>query len=114
MSKIVREHITLCMFFDLSARPAGLEPGESEDKMNIEELRRNMTAAGVYSKADIEKICKLEEQYLAECEAIAEECEAEGYPDHGSNYDLRCADARRYYDDLIEEIDSSYGEREDD
>lgn len=30
----------------------------------IEEMRRNMTAAGVYSQADIEKICNLEAQYL--------------------------------------------------
>lgn len=69
-----------------------------------------MTAAGVYSQADIKKICKLEEQYLEECADIAAECEAEGYPAHGSNYDLRCADARRYYDDLLEKIDLKYGE----
>lgn len=37
----------------------------------IEEMRHNMTAAGVYSKEDIEKICKLESQYLEECEDIA-------------------------------------------
>lgn len=42
----------------------------------IEEMRRNMTAAGIYSKEDIDKICKLEAQYLKECEEIAEECEA--------------------------------------
>ena len=29
-----------------------------------EEMRRNMTAAGVYREADIEKICNLEAQYL--------------------------------------------------
>lgn len=27
--------------------------------------------------------------YRAECREIAEQCEAEGYPSHGSNYDLR-------------------------
>jgi len=70
-----------------------------------EEMRRNMTAAGVYREADIEKICNLEAQYLKECEEIAEECEAEGYPSYGNNYDLRCSDARRYYDELIEKID---------
>lgn len=72
----------------------------------IEEMRRNMTAAGVYSKEDIDKICKLEAQYL-------KECEAEGYPPYGNNYDLRCSDARRYYDELIEKIDSKYGEMEE-
>lgn len=79
----------------------------------IEEMRRNMTAARVYSKADLEKICWLEEQYIKECEEIAEECEAEGYPSYGTNYDLRCSDARRYYDELIEKIDSKYGEMEE-
>lgn len=79
----------------------------------IEEMRRNMTEAGAYSKEDIEKICKLEAQYLKECEDIAEECEAEGYPSYGNNYDLRCSDARRYYDELIEKIDSKYGEMEE-
>lgn len=79
----------------------------------IEEMRRNMTAAGVYSQADIKKICKLEEQYLKERADIAAECEAEGYPSYGNNYDLRCSDARRYYDELIEKIDSKYGEMEE-
>ena len=79
----------------------------------IAEMRRNMTAAGVYSKEDIDKICKLEAQYLKECEEIAEECEAEGYPPYGNNYDLRCSDERRYYDELIEKIDSKDGEMEE-
>ena len=76
-------------------------------------MRRNMTADGVYREADIEKICNLEAQYLKECEGIEEECEAEGYPSYGNNYDLRCSDARRYYDELIEKIDSKYGEMEE-
>lgn len=29
-------------------------------------------------------------EYYAECREIAAECEAEGYPAHGENYDLRC------------------------
>lgn len=73
-------------------------------------MRRNMTAAGVYREADIEKICNLEAQYLKECEDIAEQCEAEGYPSFGGNYDLRCAESRKYYDQLIEEIDTKYDE----
>ena len=31
--------------------------------------------------------------------AIAEQCEEEGYPSHGSNYDLRVSQAESYYDD---------------
>lgn len=48
--------------------------------MTIEEMRQSMTKANVYSKADIDKICKLEQEYKDECEKIAEQCEAEGYP----------------------------------
>jgi phage-related protein len=52
---------------------------------NIEEMRQSMAQAGVYSKADIDKICELEKQYREECKEIAEQCEAEGYPANGSN-----------------------------
>lgn len=55
----------------------------------IEEMRQSMTNAGVYSKADIDKICELEKAYQDECQEIAEQCEAEGYPSNGSNYELR-------------------------
>jgi hypothetical protein len=74
----------------------------------IEEMRSSMTQAGVYTKADIDKICELEKQYKEECKEIAEQCEAEGYPANGSNYDLRCAEARKYYDEQIENIDANY------
>ena len=73
-----------------------------------EEMRSSMTQAGVYTKADIDKICELEKQYKEECKEIAEQCEAEGYPANGSNYDLRCAEARKYYDEQIENIDANY------
>ena len=76
--------------------------------MTIEEMRNSMLDAGVYSKADIDKICELEKAYQDECHEIAEQCEAEGYPSNGSNYELRCADARKYYDEQIETIDANY------
>ena len=74
----------------------------------IEEMRQSMTEAGVYTKADIDKICELEKQYRDECHEIAEQCEAEGYSANGSNYELRCSDARKYYDEQIEIIDANY------
>ena len=40
----------------------------------IEEMRQSMTEANVYSKADIDKICELEQQYRDECKEIAEQC----------------------------------------
>lgn len=48
--------------------------------MTIEEMRNSMLKAGVYTKADIDKICELEKAYQDECQEIAEQCEAEGYP----------------------------------
>lgn len=74
----------------------------------IEKMRQSMTQAGVYTKADIDKICELEQQYINECKEIAEQCEAEGYPANGDNYELRCAEVRKYYDHEFELIDSKY------
>lgn len=44
--------------------------------MTIEEMRNSMLKAGVYTKADIDKICELEKAYQDECQEIAEQCEA--------------------------------------
>lgn len=74
----------------------------------IEDMRNSMLKANVYTKADIDKICELEKQYREECEDIAEQCEAEGYPSNGSNYELRCENARAYYDEQIAYIDAKY------
>lgn len=74
----------------------------------IEEMRNSMLKAGVYIKTDIDKICELEKQYREECQEIAEQCEAEGYPSNGSNYELRCENARKYYDEQIADIDANY------
>ena len=74
----------------------------------IKEMREYMLEKGVYSKKDVEEICALEKQYLEECEDIAKQCEEEGYPSHGSNYDLRCGEARKFYDMEIEFIVSEY------
>lgn len=81
--------------------------------MTIEEMRQSMTEANVYSKADIDAICELEKQYREECQEIAEQCEAEGYPANGSNYELRCENARKYYDEQIEIIDANYDSDEE-
>ena len=76
----------------------------------IEEMRKNLLKAGFYKKEDINKICEIEKAYLEECEEIAEQCEAEGYPANGNNYDIRCEEARKYYDEQLEEIDREYEE----
>lgn len=71
-------------------------------------MRSNMLQAGVYSIEDIDEICRLESEYLEECKNIADECVDEGYPSCGSNYELRCEQTRRYYDECIKAIDSKY------
>jgi hypothetical protein len=80
---------------------------------NIINMRQSMEQAGIYSEDDINEICRLEEEYTDECERIAEECESEGYPSHGSNYNLRCEQVRKYYDEQIALIDSKYDIEED-
>ena len=74
----------------------------------IKEMRQSMTKANIYTKADIDKICELEKAYQEECQEIAEQCEAEGYPSNGSNYELRCENAKAYYDEQIAYIDAKY------
>jgi len=78
----------------------------------IEEMKKSMIDAGIYSVEDIEEICRLEIEYAQECEEIANQCIEEGYPSHGSNYDLRCENARRYYDEQIAYIDEKYTQEE--
>ena len=75
---------------------------------NIDEMRNSMLEAGVYTKADIDKICELEKAYQDECQEIVEQCEAEGYPTNGSNYELRCSEARKYYNEQFADIDANY------
>ena len=54
---------------------------------------------------NIDRIKKLQEEFDEECEEIAAECEAEGYPSHGSNYELRVDDLKEsdYYAPLFRE-----------
>lgn len=76
----------------------------------MKQIRKNLEEAGFYKKEDIYEICRLESAYIDECEDIAAECEAEGYPANGSNFELRCAEARKYYDEQLALIDSKYEE----
>lgn len=41
--------------------------------------------------------------WRAECREIADQCIAEGYPSHGSNYDLRAEQAWKYWESQIDE-----------
>ena len=50
------------------------------------------------------QIKALKADLAKECEAIADLCEEEGYPSHGSNYELRCEAVRDMYWDEIEDL----------
>lgn len=41
-------------------------------------------------------------EYLAECYAISAQCVEEGYPSHGSNYDLRVESIRSDYPEVFD------------
>lgn len=55
------------------------------------------------------QIKALKKDLALECEEIANQCEEEGYPSHGSNYELRCESVREEYwaqiDDLYAQIE---------
>lgn len=59
----------------------------------------------------IEEYAKLEAEYEADCERIAAECEEEGYPSHGSNYELRVERLREIYPELF--ADDEDGEEDE-
>lgn len=44
---------------------------------------------------------ELYNEYVEACDQIAEECEAEGYPSHGSNYELRVEALQASYPELF-------------
>lgn len=69
-------------------------------KKRAEEMVARMTAAGL-NEDEIKEICDLEKAFCEECEEIAERCEDEGYPGNGSNYELRVAESRQWYDEQI-------------
>ena len=75
--------------------------GEKTMIRRLEEIRKAMQDAGYYSKKEIEEICNIEKSYIEECEQISEQCIAEGYPSHGENYEIRCSEARKKYDEYI-------------
>ena len=66
--------------------------------------------------AEANGLTDIYQQYIADREALAEECEAEGYPSHGSNYELRLDALQKRYPELFEEEepeDDDYDEEYD-
>lgn len=58
-------------------------------------------------------IDRLWEQFNAECEEIARQCEEEGYPSHGSNYELRVDNLMESYPELFDFDDKDDGDDEE-
>lgn len=55
------------------------------------------------------RIAEIEAEYKAICDEIAADCEAEGYPSHGSNYELRASQEWKVmyseeYDELCDAV----------
>ena len=61
-----------------------------------------------YTMEDIDAIIRLRAEYAKECEKIADQCVEEGYPSHGSNYELRCESICSYYDEQEDAIHAKY------
>lgn len=49
---------------------------------------------GEISDEDINELCANAAAWAIRCDEIAEECENEGYPSHGSNFELRAESER--------------------
>ena len=66
-------------------------------------MMKNMTAIE-------NQINALYAQYMEECEDISQACIEEGYPSHGSNYELRCENLWRDYHDEITALEEELEE----
>lgn len=66
-----------------------------------------------FSQEDINEVIRLEEEYKNGCEEITAECEAEGYPANGDNYELRCEELRKTIDEQEDAIYEKYEEVEE-
>lgn len=76
-------------------------------KSRYTELIEQLKKEG-YSMEDINEIVKLRAGYAKECEKIADQCTEEGFPSHGSNYELRCENICSWYDEREDEIHAKY------
>lgn len=75
-------------------------------------LIKSLLEAG-YEMKDIDEIINIRVRNAEERREISEQCAAEGYPSHGSNYELRVEEIDEYYNELEEEIHDKYRKDED-
>ena len=76
---------------DLSRRIADIKAGRNISEHELIEEDNKMKAWEEMTEQEKEK------EFSEICEDIARECEEEGYPANGENYDLRVAQARAWY-----------------
>lgn len=84
----------------------------SKTESKYESITQALTKLN-YTQSDINEIIRLEREYDAERKEIEEECESEGYPSNGSNYELRVEGLREYYDEQQEYIHAKYETEEE-
>lgn len=63
-----------------------------------------------YSAKDVQAIKDLHKEYEEGCDLLTADCEKEGYPSHGANYDLRVGQLWDSINSDIELIESKYEE----
>ena len=63
-----------------------------------------------FRKEDVQELLYLEKIYRENLIDIAEQCEADGYPGRGSNFELRANAAYEYYNQEVEHIYDAYDE----
>ena len=63
--------------------------GEKVKIMTMKEWAKAHNLEGIYN------------EYHSACEEISAECEAEGYPSHGSNYELRVEELEKLFPELF-------------
>lgn len=79
---------------------------------SLEETKKYYTSRG-YSREDIDLIIEYMEEFYDRCGEIAADCEEEGYPSHGSNYDLRVENEWKECEEAIRRIERQYGDADE-
>lgn len=66
-------------------------------------MKKEFNAYELFVNSAIEGLLN---DYHKECESISIDCEAEGWPPYGSNYDLRCSELwDSYYKEQLEYLE---------
>ena len=76
----------------------------------ILEYRQNLREHDFLPNEEIDLLCAVEVNRAEELFEVARQCEEEGYPSHGENYELRSENINKYYDEIVTNIYAPYTE----